>query len=144
MKKLLILLIVIFHISCTASAMLYKKKDADSAITVYDGKGKEVGYIRYGHCYISGLFVDSSERKKGIGSELFHRAIWEMRDCDKVSWQSYEPAIGFYLKQGAQIEESSCVADPYRMSITPPRSPMSITPHQSRMHRQQKKDNERF
>jgi hypothetical protein len=85
----------------------------NSAIFAINGD-KRVGEIKYSvpRCWIESLEIAKESQKKGIGSQLFTRAINEMSSCEDIRWTSYLSSIDFYRKQGAQIDtQSQCYAD---------------------------------
>ena len=66
--------------------------------------------------YLDDLYVKQSFRGQKIGSELL-RQIFEVaksENCKRVRWQVSEwnkPALEFYKKCGAAIEEEYCICD---------------------------------
>ncbi|MGB8467510.1 MAG: GNAT family N-acetyltransferase [Candidatus Babeliales bacterium] len=84
-----------------------------SEIKAHDNNGNDIGSIKFGRCKIEELYVAPGMRQRGIGSMLFHQAIYTMSHCEKIQWYSFTSAIDFYVKQGATLENNNL------MSITP-------------------------
>ena len=53
-------------------------------------------------CYITYIRVKDEYQRKGIGTELMHRAMEDMKQhgCQKVKLDSFSNAVGFYKKRG--------------------------------------------
>lgn len=77
--------------------------------------GLALYYYRYStwkgrSLYLEDLVVTQSQRGKGIGQKLFDAIMWQAQqdDCRLVTWQVLdwnEPAIAFYKKLGAELED---------------------------------------
>ena len=66
--------------------------------------------------YLDDLYVKESCRGQKIGSELLKRIfeIAKIENCKRVRWQVSDwnkPALEFYKKCGAEIEEEYCICD---------------------------------
>ncbi|MGB8467401.1 MAG: GNAT family N-acetyltransferase [Candidatus Babeliales bacterium] len=88
----------------------------------YTAQENEVGKIYYAidAGKITWIWVDEYMCNKGIGSQLFRRAIEDMQSVPRVTWYSLDTAVEFYLKLGAQIDKYSSFGGAY-MSIDPKR-----------------------
>lgn len=68
-------------------------------------------YSWTGKClYLDDLYVSAAYRGKGVGSTLFSAVIGFAKEaeCKKLRWQVSnwnKPAIGFYKKMGAVVDE---------------------------------------
>lgn len=78
--------------------------DDNNVITAVHKHGVYLGQISYKECWIDSLAVKTGMQKKGIGAQLFHQAVADMNDCDKIEFMSHLTALDFYFKQGAQID----------------------------------------
>ena len=135
MKKLLSLLLFTMYMPHATYAMEDKKQQVEyktqyvkrlgiwgplGTISAHDETGKEIGFINFSNCWIYSLSVHADMQKKGIGTALFRKAIEEMSECEKVSWNAYKSAIGFYAQQGAAFDtEDSNSINLRKMSINP-------------------------
>ena len=66
--------------------------------------------------YLDDLYVKESCRGQKIGSELLKKIfeVAKSENCKRVRWQVSDwnkPALEFYKKCGAQIEEEYCICD---------------------------------
>lgn len=102
--KVVVLAVVLIISGIRATDDIRFVKIDDYAISAMNDN-KDVGRISYStpDCLICSLYVDKEFRKKGIGSQLFKRAINEMKRCENIGWSAQLNSIDFYFKQGAQI-----------------------------------------
>jgi GNAT superfamily N-acetyltransferase len=83
-----------------------------SRFEVYDNTTqRHIGLIAYDakKCWISYLLVDEDYRKSGIGTELTHQALEDMRtnyNCQKVALNSSVGGKNFWEKLGAEPTDS--------------------------------------
>ena len=73
--------------------------------------------------YLDDLYVQEAYRGKKIGSKLLHAVFTVAKedDCKRVRWlvSSWnKPAIGFYKKCGAEIDEELMICDFDKAAIT--------------------------
>jgi GNAT superfamily N-acetyltransferase len=66
--------------------------------------------------YLDDLYVKASCRGQKIGSELLKQIfkVARMENCKRVRWQVSDwnkPALEFYKKCGAEIEDEYCICD---------------------------------
>ncbi|MGB8467400.1 MAG: GNAT family N-acetyltransferase [Candidatus Babeliales bacterium] len=126
MKQLLFLLLGTVCFAPMAMGMCsYEKVYSDPGrlqivVAYYVALRQEVGRIQYDikDSYIMSLEVSTAMQGKRIGSELFRYAVKDMKDHPVVEWFAVDTAIGFYIKQGAKIEEAGVIGGAY-MSIDP-------------------------
>ena len=86
-------------------------------VAEFEGKviGMSLYYMRYStwrgrYLYLEDLIVTASHRGKGVGKKLLDCTVAEAkkRDASLMMWQVLdwnEPAIGFYKKIGAELDE---------------------------------------
>ncbi|MGB8467399.1 MAG: GNAT family N-acetyltransferase [Candidatus Babeliales bacterium] len=124
MKKLL--LFSFFIASFATYAMNYsfdseqRYGPAMRILVVYTEDGQKIGQIVYSKVEgeIADITIVDGMRKKGIGTELFRRAVEDMKEHSEVSWYATSNAVGFYTKLGAQIDKHSPFGGAH-MSIDP-------------------------
>ncbi|MGO2083925.1 GNAT family N-acetyltransferase [Vagococcus sp.] len=75
-------------------------------IIVYKRKNKISGFLGLSDNYIAGLFVSSSEREKGIGTQLLNEAKKKSSLMLHV-YQKNKGAVAFYNKHGFKKQEES-------------------------------------
>ncbi|MBK8281731.1 MAG: GNAT family N-acetyltransferase [Saprospiraceae bacterium] len=111
------------HLTNTLELM-ESEKDHFYAFVAVTPDEEVVGYATYNtvyytwsgkSIYMDDLYVKSSHRSQGIGSQLIQAVINHAKGsgCHKVRWQVSEwnaPAIAFYKKLGAEINavEKNC------------------------------------
>ena len=107
-----------------AIELMESEKDHFYAFVAVTLDEEVVGYATYNtvyytwsgkSIYMDDLYVKSSHRSQGIGSQLIQAVINHAKGsgCHKVRWQVSEwnaPAIAFYKKLGAEINavEKNC------------------------------------
>lgn len=77
-----------------------------TAIEAINERGQSIGRIVYEKksCYLSRLQVVSKMQRRGIGTQLFIRAMRDMQSsCELVNFRSTHESVGFYLRLGARV-----------------------------------------
>ncbi len=72
-------------------------------VYVSEHNGAINGFIGIMGTYIAGIFVDQSERAKGIGSKLLDFAKKNREKLDLNVYKKNIPAVDFYMKRGFKI-----------------------------------------
>lgn len=82
-----------------------------SDVFVFEKNGAVNGFIGIVNGYIAGIFINKSERGKGIGTELINTAKkFNNRLCLSV-YEQNTAAIKFYKKSGFRIESVGLDSD---------------------------------